>query len=64
MYDFPDIKVFTEAWNEIGQFIRNIDKGAQITSKAEIVHWDGSRAEIADSEYITMSLDEVSPSTN
>lgn len=61
IFDFPEIKVFTESWTEIRQFIRDIDKGDRVVSKAEIVHWDGSRAEIADSEYITMSPDEVVP---
>jgi hypothetical protein len=52
MFDFPKIKVFTEACTEIRQFIRNIDEGAQIVMKAERVHWDGSRDEIAEEEYI------------
>ena len=61
IFDFPEIKVFTEAWTEIRQFIRNIDEGAQIVTKAERVHWDGSRDEIAEEEYIAMAPDEVTP---
>jgi hypothetical protein len=61
IFDFPEIKVFTESWTEIRRFILDIDQGDQVSSKAEIVHWDGSRTEIADSEYITMSPDEVVP---
>jgi len=61
MFDFPEIKVFTEAWTEIRQFIRNIDEGAQIVTKAERVHWDGSRDEIAEEEYIAMAPDQVTP---
>ena len=59
--DFPEIKVFTEAWTEIRHFIRNIDEGAQIVSKAERVYWDGSRDEIAEEEYIAMAPDQATP---
>jgi len=61
MFDFPEIKVFTESWTEIRQFIRNIDEGARIVTKAEKVHWDGSRDDVVDAEYIVMTPDQVTP---
>ena len=60
MYDFP-YKVFTESWEEISHFIQDIARGNPIITKAERVHWDGSQEEIAESDYITISRDEVLP---
>ena len=59
MFDFPDIKVFTESWTEIRQFIRNIDEDVAIFTKTEKIHWDGSRERIADTAYTAIAPDQV-----
>ena len=61
MFDFPEIKVFTESWTEIRQFIRDIDESTQVVTKTERVHWDGSRDDIAEAEYIAMAPEQVTP---
>jgi hypothetical protein len=59
IYDFPVVKSLQEAWKEIRLFVQDIINNDKIVTKAERVHWDGSRVEIAEDEYITMSRDEV-----
>jgi hypothetical protein len=59
IYGFPDIKSIAESWEEIRMFIQDIEQRNSIVTKAKRVHWDGSAAEIADDDYITISRDEV-----
>jgi hypothetical protein len=59
LYDFPKIKSMTETWKEIRLFIQSIADGDTIIKKAERVHWDGSREDIKQEDYIIMSNEEV-----
>ena len=59
IYDFPAIKTFTESWDEIRLFIQDIEQENPIVTKAKRVHWDGTKEDIADDDYITISRDEV-----
>lgn len=63
IYNFPEINTITESWKEIRLFIQNIEEGNQIVVKAELVHWDGSKDNIPEEDFITISPDEVSPVT-
>ena len=60
MYNLSNVKSFTEGWNEIRSFIRDITNGTAILTKAERVHWDGSRDDLVEEDYIIMSRDQVS----
>jgi hypothetical protein len=61
IYDFPEIKTFTESWEEIRLFIQDIEQKHPMVTKAKRVHWDGSKEDIADDDYITISRDDVIP---
>lgn len=59
LYDLPESKSYTETWKEIALFIQNVVDKDTIVSKAQRVHWDGSRDDIDEAEYISMSQAEV-----
>jgi hypothetical protein len=57
--DMSGVKSMTETWKEIRLFIQSIADGDTIITKAERVHWDGSKEDIKQEDYITMSKEEV-----
>lgn len=57
IYDFPEFATFNERLVEIRNLIGRT--GETVVSKAERVHWDGSRDPIEEEEYIRISRDEV-----
>jgi hypothetical protein len=59
LYDLPESKSYTETWKEIALFIQNVVDKDTIVRKAQRVHWDGSRDDIDEAEYILMSQAEV-----
>jgi acetyl esterase/lipase len=59
IYDFPEVKTITESWNEIRVFILDIAEGNEITVKMERVHWDGSKDDIAEQDYVKITPHEA-----
>jgi hypothetical protein len=35
IYDFAEIKTITKSWEEMGQFIKDLEEGNEIITKAE-----------------------------
>jgi hypothetical protein len=60
IYNFPEIKSIEESWNEIRSFIQDIERDNPIVTKAEQVHWNGSKDAIPEEDYITITPREVS----
>lgn len=59
IYDFVEIETITKSWEEMGQFIRDLEEGNEIITKAEQGHWDGWQEVIAEEDYITITPAEV-----
>ncbi len=59
IYDFPEIKTITKSWEEMRLFVKDLEEDNEIVTKAEQVHWDGSKDVIAEEQYITITPDEV-----
>jgi hypothetical protein len=55
IYDFAEIKTITKPWEEMGQFIKDLEESNEIIKKAEQAHRDGSQEVIAEEDYITGS---------
>lgn len=61
MYDFPDQQIFIDGWDELGSFMKDVEKGREIVIKAEEVRWNGTKDPISEDQFITISPDQVIP---
>jgi hypothetical protein len=61
MYDFPDQQIFIDGWDELGSFMKDVEKGREIVTKAEEVRWNGTKDPIPEDQFIMISPDQVIP---
>jgi acetyl esterase/lipase len=59
MHNLVKVPSFQEGWKEVQSFIRDVADGNSVIARGERVHWDGSREDIAEEDYITLSNEEV-----